>query len=328
MAFTDSKPHLGQNYGNLREAPKEDTTFAFQMIAYPDRKHVNQCMWSAGRIGNRAQHRTQAVEMHGKTYQIHIHVLPSTTLIQNPQRPSEQCMWPVFFRGRLEKAVRTKQVIENHMDHSVMGNVSRQDKISWFATDPATALMYGYPDVYGIQQGLSLQLLDAGHPETEYHTDLQDMSTGPLSAAAATTAFVLSADKTQVKRGSEWVADNHVATLLSHSSDLIQSLHIDGWALDWSHVLHTEIMLINAFPKLRFLGSLYGAWNELDVRDIKMKYIDYEQVLKRQRIKEEERLQRRARNGTGRRLFAAMDDDDDNADNNAPFPGALSFTDD
>jgi len=281
---------ISDEIGYSKQAPDQGVTFSFNYLP-PEPTIQTQCMWSAGRIGHLAMKQLQEVEIDSVKFEVQLLVLPSTKLIENPNDPSKKCLWPVFFRGRLEKVARTKEIISNHLQQSAMGNVRMTDKISWFATDPSTALLYGYPDAYSIPVGRELRLLDVSHHGTvdfiqqyykKYHKKFEHL-TGTLRPDAATAAFILDHQNKTVERMTERLADSNVATLLAHSDSLLQMLHIDGWALDWTNLMHTELMIVNAYPKLSLMGSLFGEWLPRDVKNIRQKIIDFENDINRRR---------------------------------------------
>ena len=292
-------------------------------------------MWSAGRIGHLAKHHRQSVTLDGKTYDVCVTTLPSTSRITNPARPEQKCLWPVFFRGKLAREPPTLESLKEHMHSSPMGHVSMADRVSWFATDPLTALAYGYPDVYVVPAGRTLRLLNVGDTATvafvqafyAKHHRLFEQATGVLSPTAATTAFNLNGNG--VERGTEWTADTHVTSLLAQRHDLLADLGVDGWSLDWTPLMHTEVMVLNAFPKLEFLGSMFGQWTERDVAVIRQRLVDMEQTnekrRRRQTAQQDERdqeAQRRAQTRDAARWHLVMDSDDDTTDDTASAASA------
>jgi hypothetical protein len=194
-------------------APAEGTTFQFQVMKH-DKKISSECMWSAGRLGSLATRTQETAKVSGRAFQVQILTLPATRRIANPQKPDSHCLWPVFFRGKLAREPPTQESLEEHVEWSPMGHVSQADKVSWFATDPATALNYGYPDVYTVPVGRTLRLLDVGDPTTvefvhEYyqvhHKQFERAVEGALlSPNAARTAFILNRQRDRVERGTEW----------------------------------------------------------------------------------------------------------------------------
>jgi len=316
MNPSQSPSHSEASDESTRISPSNGTTFRFEYYG-SDMKNVSNCMWSAGRIGDIARHITETVKLEDETFNVVLTLLPETRHIQNPTNPDQHCLWPVFFRGKLARQEPTLVSLEEHMKWSPMGNVERNDNVSWFATDPGTALKYGYPDVYGVPAGRTLRLLNVADPGTvqfihtwyrkhyeRYRTDAMR-----LSMSAATTAFVLNKQRDRVERNTEWTADTHVSNLLAQSQDLLANLRVDGWALDWTSLMHTEVMLLNAFPKLQFMGSMLGPWEPRDVALIGQKYTDFEQLSAHRRRKVEA-VERHKKRRWSKDLKDASDSDD------------------
>lgn len=331
------------------EGDPDGEPFSFHFFA-PNMTLVSRCMWSAGRLGNLAAHVRKPVTFEGKTYNVQLIVLPETRIRHAPAESTASvpsgCLWPVFFRGQLSRDPRTEESVRAHMTRNPMGNLSTADTISWFATDPATGLIYGYPDVYGVQQGVMLHLLDISDPSTvafvqawykshRTHKQVLERGNKSFNASAAETAFILHEQSGDVERNSEWTADNDVAQVLAHSHSLLTDLHVDGWALDRTGMMHTEIMLINPSHKLQFMGSLFGKWPKSAVDSITRKYVDLQAILRRTKGKSKDFFARTSR-AIGRvRSFGfgpggdAEDEGDDTEDakgnNHQSTTGGLAF---
>jgi hypothetical protein len=277
------------------DADPDGEPFSFHLFT-PNMALASRCMWSAGRLGNLAAHVRKPVTFEGKTYHVQLIVLPATRIHHGPNETTPGaptgCLWPVFFRGQLSRDPRTEESVRAHMTRNPMGNLSTSDTISWFATDPATAIVYGYPDAYTVQPGLELYLLDVSDPSTvafvqawykshRIHKQVLERGNKAFNASAAETAFILHEQSGHVERNSEWTADNDVAQVLAHSHSLLTDLNIDGWALDRTGMHHTEIMLIHPSHKLQFMGSLFGKWSKSAVDSITRKYVDLQAILRR-----------------------------------------------
>jgi 1,4-alpha-glucan branching enzyme len=81
--------------------------------------------------------------------------------------------------------------------------------------------------------------------------------------------------------------------------------------------MHTELMILNAYPKLDFMGAIFGEWSTKEVALIRQRYTDLQQLQEHRRRKE---LQQQA-SRRSRFQPSSDDDDDDDGSSSGGKPG-------